>query len=627
MTFKEIILEWLITENKEEIYQKYYSDIDRRLFLRIIQGDPKTVVVGDKMEKVGKHAKLLLNMYRNNKLTIEDLANAKEYLELIYKYNVSLNYNEIQTIPDLYQLVKDKMALVSTSLSKLISLLESNEYFVQHNGTKWFIITPITEKAAAYLGVNAEWCTTWGKYSLNPKHKDKTNHFNSFKNKDKLYIIVNKENENEKYQIHFPNNEFKNAANSEVSSRRTFLKNNEEIKRYFFPALYETTPSKEEVKSAISRGFKFLDESDMDIIREKFIAFFSKDNQLVSALHYEDEEMLNEFINTEEFEFSFRNNSLEIEFKTLPNFLDLYERALSYLKGVANDSYNYVYDGEYSDWSYNSRDTVEGYLTNYYEINKQSLISKFGNISKTYDVFVDHFIEGILEDDKIKDKYLDKFTDGTGAALSTACNEEVNKFESILEIDKRYSYSYSYRSSTVSASTEKLIDFIAEKEILVIEDFESFLEDYMSYYDLPDTDYVELPEYDYVYPDQEFMNEILDDYFDIIEEEINNELENSAEYSKECLDKKNKLLNITGKHFNEKNIFENEFVIIELEKNWIRNFDCQDGVTVNFTNKKTNEVFNGSMQVDSLIDHMNIEPLFENLKFKNILKELKKGAK
>jgi len=623
MKFKEIILEWLITENKEEIYQKYYSDIDRRLFLRIIQGDPKTVVVGDKMEKVGKHAKLLLNMYRNNKLTIEDLANAKEYLELIYKYNVSLNYNEIQTIPDLYQLVKDKMALVSTSLSKLISLLESNEYVVQHNGTKWFIITPITEKAAAYLGVNAEWCTTWGKYSLNPKHKDKTNHFNSFKKKDKLYIIINKENENEKYQIHFPNNEFKNAANSEVSSRRTFLKNNEEIKRYFFPALYETTSSKESVKSAISRGFKFLDESDMDIIREKFIAFFSKDNQLVSALHYEDEEMLNEFINTEELEFSFRNNSLEIEFKTLPNFLDSYERALSYLKGVANDSYNYVYDGEYSDWSYNSRDTLENYLTNYYEINKQSLISKFGNISKTYDVFVDHFIEGILEDDKIKDKYIDKFTDGTGAALSTACNEEVNKFESILEINKRYSY----RSSTVSASTEKLIDFIAEKEILVIEDFESFLEDYMSYYDLPDTDYVELPEYDYVYPDQEYMNEILDDYFDIIEEEINNELEDSAEYSKECLDKKNKLLNITGKHFNEKNIFENEFVIIELEKNWIRNFDCQDGVTVKFTNKKTNEVFNGSMQVDSLIDHMNIEPLFENLKFKNILKELKKGVK
>ena len=623
MKFKEIILEWLITENKEEIYQKYYSDIDRRLFLRIIQGDPKTVVVGDKMEKVGKHAKLLLNMYRNNKLTIEDLANAKEYLELIYKYNVSLNYNEIQTIPDLYQLVKDKMALVSTSLSKLISLLESNEYFVQHNGTKWFIITPITEKAAAYLGVNAEWCTTWGKYSLNPKHKDKTNHFNSFKKKDKLYIIINKENENEKYQIHFPNNEFKNAANSEVSSRRTFLKNNEEIKRYFFPALYETTSSKESVKSAISRGFKFLDESDMDIIREKFIAFFSEDNQLVSALHYEDEEMLNEFINTEELEFSFRNNSLEIEFKTLPNFLDSYERALSYLKGVANDSYNYVYDGEYSDWSYNSRDTLENYLTNYYEINKQSLISKFGNISKTYDVFVDHFIEGILEDDKIKDKYIDKFTDGTGAALSTACNEEVNKFESILEIDK----GYSYRSSTVSASTEKLIDFIAEKEILVIEDFESFLEDYMYYYDLPDNDYFELPEYDYVYPDQEYMNEILDDYFDIIEEEINNELEDSAEYSKECLDKKNKLLNITGKHFNEKNIFENEFVIIELEKNWIRNFDCQDGVTVKFTNKKTNEVFNGSMQVDSLIDHMNIEPLFENLKFKNILKELKKGVK
>ncbi len=37
MKFKDIILEWLLIENKEEIYKKYYSDIDRNTFIRIIK--------------------------------------------------------------------------------------------------------------------------------------------------------------------------------------------------------------------------------------------------------------------------------------------------------------------------------------------------------------------------------------------------------------------------------------------------------------------------------------------------------------------------------------------------------------------------------------------------------------
>lgn len=618
MKFKDIILEWLITENKEEIYKKYYSDINRDTFIRIIQGDPKSSVINDVINNIGKHSKLLLDMYKRGELKLEDLPKANEYLTLVYQYNMPVDYKKILTIPELYNLVKDKIAKVQTNLSELIKLLDKEEYSVKYNGESWFIVHPKTEKAAAYLGVNTEWCTTWGKYCLNPRYKDRSPHFRTYNPQGPLYIIVNKENESDKYQLHFPSNQLKNPDDNEVGNRSNFFNQKLEVKQYFFPTIYESDPNKDDIKRDLPRVKKFLDKSDVDILLNSFIKYYGSDNPLISALNDEVIETLKELIIVNNSDFSFTSGNFVIEVKDLPKNLDSYNDAIDNLRGYAQDAHNNAYENE--SYSYGTEgELIEGYLTNYYEKNKDNLISQFGNMCKTYDIFVNSFGADIYNDEKIKDKYLDEYSNTTGAAEASAYNALANEYEESLKISGGYSY------NEIIFPIELLIEFILEKEILVIDNFNSFIDDYMYQYDLPSNDYFDTPEFDYVYPTQEYMDNVFDEYFESSADKITKALESDPKYGKECLEAKNKIAGITIKHFNEKNEFENEFVKIKINNSWVRSFDCEKGIEVELTNKKTNETYKGYMQIDSIINNMNIEPLFENISFGRILLEMKKG--
>lgn len=621
MKFKDIILEWLITENKEEIYKKYYSDIDRNTFIRIIQGDPKTVVIGDRIDNIGKHAKLLLDMFRKKTLKLEDLPKANEYLTLVYQYNMPVDYKKVQTIPELYNLVKDKIAKVQTNLGELIKLLGEEEYSVKHNGDTWFIIQPKTEKAAAYLGVNTEWCTTWGKYCLNPDYKDRTPHFRTYSPQGPLYIIVNKENESDKYQLHFPSNQLKNPADSEVGNRPNFFNERLEVKKYFFPTIYESDPSKDDIKRDLPRVKKFLDKSDINILLDNFVAYFGDVNPLVKAIAEENNDALLEFITDDNVkDLSFYSGNFIIEVSGLPSSADNYKDAISNLRISADGAHNNAWENE--SYQYNQEEgeeTIGGYLSTYYEKNKEDLISTFGNVCKTYEMFYDFFGKDIFEDEKIKDSYLDEYSNGTGASEAAAFNAMADEYEESLDVDGGWT------TSEIKFPIEKLIEYLLDKDVLVIDNLDTFIEDYMYHYDLPTESYLDYPEFDYVYPTQEFMDDVFENYFDLKKQSIDDELEKDSSYGEKCLTEKNKLVSVVTKNFNNNSTFENEFVKIDLGSSWIRSFDCEKGVKVIFTNKKTNETYEGYMQVDSIINHMNSEPLLENMSFGKILFEMKKG--
>jgi hypothetical protein len=620
MKFKDIILEWLITENKEEIYKKYYSDINRDTFIRIIQGDPKSSVINDVINNIGKHSKLLLDMYKRGSLKLEDLPKANEYLTLVYQYNIPVDYKKIQTIPELYNLVKDKIAKVQTSLGELIKLLETNEYSVKHNGDTWFIVQPKTEKAAAYLGVNTEWCTTWGKYCLNPDYKDRTPHFTTYAPQGPLYIIVNKENESDKYQLHFPSNQLKNPADSEVGNRPNFFNERLEVKKYFFPTIYESDPSKDDIKRDLPRAKKFLDKSDTTILLDGFVAYFGDTNPFVKTLYEENVDALSEFITDESMEdFSFYEGNFTIELTNLPSSADSYQDSISNLRISADGAHNNAWENESYNYNQETEEILSGYLETYYNENADELISTFGNICKTYEIFISAFGSDIYDNEEIKDSYLDEFSNGTGASEAAAHNALADEYEQSLEVDRGWSY------HEVKFPIEKLIEFILEKEVLLIDNLDSFIDDYMYHYGLPTESYLDYPEYDYVYPTQEHMNKAFEKFFENKKKEIDDELEKSSSYSESCLTEKNKFIEIVSKHFNESSLFENEFVKIQIEKTWIRTFECDKGVKVVFTNKKTNETYDGYMQIESIINHMNIEPLFENMSFGKILFEMKKG--
>lgn len=615
MKFKDIILEWLLIENKEEIYKKYYSDIDRDNFIRIIKADPKTNVANNEINAIGPYSKVLLNIYRKGNLKFEDLPKANEYLTLVYRYRIAVDVNKIESIADMYEIVKDYVVKSEKSLVSILSALGKDEYKLILNGDNWYVLTPKTEKAAAYLGVNTEWCTAWGQYSLNPDYKDRTNHYQSHANSGPLYIMINKENELDKYQLHFETDQLKNPADNEISNRPNFFEERLELKKTLFPFVYRVDLEFDELKSGISKAKKFLSEGDYDHLLKQFFSVVGTDNSLVSLLtNYDSEysEALEKLISDDTItSIDVTRYGLEIEVKNLPKSAESYYSGLGYLKASRNDAYNSVYEYEYDSFRDKQwvEEMMEGYVRPYYEKNVSSLKSMFGYVANTFETFYDTFKEDICTNQKIQDGYLDKFVEGTGASYDSALKEEVDRNESYMDIDMGYSY------KTITFNIENLITYLASKDIKFITDLNSFIEDYMFDNDLITEDYYEHPEYDYVYPTQEQMDSLFEDFFESIEEE----------YDKfpECAEERKKLYTIIAKYFKDSDRFENDFVTIKLINS--NKFDCENGVEVNYTNKKTGENYRGNVKVDNLINYMQIEPLFENLRFKNIINEMKKG--
>ena len=612
MKFKEIIYN-LLTEDQEGVYKKHFSDVERRTFIRIADADPKTKIVDNKIIRLGSYYPFLINMYRNGNLKFEDLPKATEYLELIYKYQMKIGQMKINSIPDLYELVKDKIAKTKTSLATLIKALDPKEYEVKHNGDSWFVIIPQSQKAASYLGVNTEWCTAWGEYSLNPENKDRSNRFESYSSpQNPLYIIVNKENENDKYQLHFSSNQLKNPADNEITNRPQFFNDRLEVKKIFFPSLYISNPELDNVKSELSKAKKFLSQSDLLILREIIYKEYGGVNPFIDALNGEDENDIIAFISDDSVECSVNKGNLEFEVKVLPSSVDGYDDALRTLRNWEYNAYNDVLDSEYYNYKNDATEILSGYLSNYYEDNSAKLIDLFGFYCRTYNSFIE-FAEnsGIYDNEKIRDKYLDEFATETSSSLETAVREEIKNYEEILEIEKNWG-----DDKIIKVPIEKIIEFVNEKEIYSIESFETFISDYMDHYDLPDTDYVEYPEYDYGYPTQAIMNEVFDDYFDNRHEEFYDNEETG------CKETREKLIKIFEKYFSDSGVYENEFVKIELKQPWFINFKCEDGVDIKLYNKKTSKTEEGYVQVDNLVNYMQIEPLFERLSFRSILRDI-----
>lgn len=611
MKFKEILYN-LLTEDQEGVYRKYFSDIDRTTFIRIASADPKTKIANDKIERLGSYYRFLIDMHRKGTLKNEDLPKAKEYLELVYKYQLKIGQMKIETISDLYELVKDKIAKTQTTLASLIGALGKEEYDVILNGKSWFIVVPKTEKASAYLGANTEWCTTWGTYSLNPNYKDRTNHFSSHNQSGPLYIIVNKDNENDKYQLHFSSDQLKNPSDSEIGNRPKFFNDRLEVKMSLFPNVFKTGLSKDELKDEISKAKKFLSEADRENLMDQlYDQYANVDNQLIKALVKDDEEALQNMVD----DVSISSGVLTFIVKKLPQSVDNYNDYVRNMNFSKENAWNDIYENEEYNFSGDAEEILSSYLESYYEKNKSKLIEQFGKFAKTLEIFSKTFLGDMANDETIKEKYCEGYAEGTSSALENAIQAELDQWEKYLEVDAGWS------DNDIRIPIENLIEFVAEREIKTIENVDSFLEDYIDFFSIP-TDYYEVPEHDWISPTNDAMSDVFDKYFQVLHDSDWAEKIDNGDDTDDCAETKQKFISLIKEYFQYETKFENEFVKIELEKPWMKNFDCEKGVKVKYHNKKSGENNEGYMQIDSIMNHINSEPLFEKLNFKNVLKDL-----
>lgn len=577
----DLLYRMLLNEaNLNDIYQKYYKDINYDMFLKIIAADPRTNI---QKNKVGPYSKVLLNIFRKNNLRLEDLPKATEYLDVIYRRNIPVSINQIEEISDLYVLVQKYIAQESRSLKDVMAALEPNEYEMLMNGDKWVIYTPKTEKAACYLGVNTEWCTTWGKHSLNPKHKGRENHFKAYK-KDKLYILIDKNNESNKFQFHFPSNQFMNPGDKQINLT-AFLNNEIEIKRFFYPSLFNENlkPSEKEIER-----MEYLNDSDLLQLVKRMVG--ETTNRLVIAYMTNNKEEIEKLTNDENADL-IRNGKILFEINNVIGNLDELNRVYRSFKTQL--SYG-SHDIDNLD-SYALKEIKINFFEEYFNKNKNTIYKS--RLIKNFETFKNLYLEEFLENDKIERSINDKYQESASVNYDNSVREAIN------EIEKYIAFRSYLGAQEIYIKAGYFLQFLHNREIETIEDSNDVINDFIDYYDIgTDYDSYDLDYYNGEIPSYDDIEHEIEDFFDEIFENDDNT---------NCVKTREELLNMLNKVLKSEHEIENKIAYLKVYPETI---DCENKtIKVDFRNKETNEKFSGNIQISNISNYVNNYQLFESI--------------
>lgn len=202
-SFSNLLLEAM---SLEDVYQKWYNDIDKDVFSQIVSADPTSGV-----NKVGKYSKWLLSLYKNKNLKLEDLYKATEYLNYFIKFNNKIDNRDInhyKSLPELYNVVKGFMENPeqASSNSEEVRQIKNKEAKKVYEDGEWIVIVPLTHRAACFYGKGTQWCTA---------AEESWNYFDHYNDQGNLYINIRK-SDGEKFQFHFESDSFMDATDSQI---------------------------------------------------------------------------------------------------------------------------------------------------------------------------------------------------------------------------------------------------------------------------------------------------------------------------------------------------------------------------------------------------------------------------
>ena len=617
-------LKSIISEAKslEEIYNQYYSDIPLQIFNRIIKADPKTVVKNDKIVKVGKYAKILLNIYKiGNMPNLENLVEATRYLTIVYNKNLSIDIKNIKQISDLYDIVKKYIVSIETPIREILKELPKDSYKLLHNGENWVVFRPLTEKAAAWLGVGSSWCTTWGKYSLDPTYKSRSNLFTTY-NYAPIYIMIDKSDEKHKYQFQFKKDEFRDVRDGMINVKGFFIKH-EELREFYFPLLVnkEGIFSEEEQFDRINAlSDKFaskLNEVRIERLVESGISnpialAFAKNDTYAQLTEDDEEEGIIPLISDRNLDdITYDGSNIDFELRSPCSKVGNYssigdlKNHIDYLEGLKRN--NNLSDEIYEE-RYDFGDAIKDYVDDYFE--KNSLDIKYRNYNfPTLDRFKQYFLTIISNRkssyfDKIFDEWSDKTYDATISSYNGAIENDLDSIKKYAFISESGYYS---RTQVLSVNSYEFIQYVNRQRIDQITDICQLFEDYIDYADIvTDEWYVD---FDRVYPSSEDMYPVI---ADVLEDVIIEEFGSVDDPNPETLKIRMKLVEIIEKYFKENkgydwkyreypNIFDGTLVKIYL--NPVIDFD-DSTVKIILIDKKTKNEYTGNMPIDELYNTM-----------------------
>ena len=212
----------LINEYNAEKLYNHYKDVDRKTFDIITNVPKKTIYI-----------EWLINLYKHNNLKLEDMEKADKYISIFNKPNVYkklggiLKIKELKSIQELFKLIKPYYT------NKILNPSDKDDFILNKCFVKEFknynLYIPKSHEDAIYLGKNTQWCT-----SIDSKNG--LFNFNQYTIDGDLYIFINKEKPNVKYQLHIETAQFRNAYDETIFDDSSFVyrfvNNNEDIMNY-----------------------------------------------------------------------------------------------------------------------------------------------------------------------------------------------------------------------------------------------------------------------------------------------------------------------------------------------------------------------------------------------------------
>ncbi len=248
-----------------EAVRKYYPTIPPAMFDRLIRLDP---TFNPARESLGTYGKWILNLFKKG---VEfDKNHITDALSLFDRYKSKLDIKDIGKYKDVQEIDDAVDALLQQGVEKTKSQekKEKSRVSIEDNATKvyenakWVVYTPHTYEASCKLGRGARWCTA---------SSTGRGQFGAFTKEGPLYIIINKENPEEKYQLHFESNQFMTIENTRMRGGLDafFVR-----KPSLFPIFKDKVDSSEEIQEAINffrgnkeRVFEYTGEAPSYLIR------------------------------------------------------------------------------------------------------------------------------------------------------------------------------------------------------------------------------------------------------------------------------------------------------------------------------------------------------------------------
>ena len=296
--------------------EKQQRELSLAEFHRLVEIDPTYQGGGEQ----GSYTHWVLRQFLNDpKVLTEDSEKIQEHLTIFDKIKNRLNKKDINQYgsdADLFEVVSPYMEEDLTSKRQL-NREKSQDYETIYQDPSWTIYSPNTWEASVKLGRKSNWCTA-------ADSEEGEEYFHYYNNQGPLFILINHDYDDEKYQFHFESGQYVDINDREIDLEQFF---NEEassgVAEWYIDManidIYDVNI--EESISGIVNEYYLEADLSKQISKDFLYEIFDKGVNFLKQIDFENLMVQlgfskNDYVNAENFNYQLAYNILVDKFET-----------------------------------------------------------------------------------------------------------------------------------------------------------------------------------------------------------------------------------------------------------------------------------------------------------------------